>query len=277
MGRVLMESAISCTQPYTLSRPSADRWMPFDVGSLMLLLVLIAGAVVTAARGSRALIPALTTGAGLLLAAFVLLPRVLLSSAYADMRLVPTLLAIAILAISTRPAPRELQRALAVFALVFFVARTASSAAHYVALDAAHEAQREALDHLPPRQRVAALVNAECATTWASKRLDHFSGVAIARREAFENDQWALEGAQLLRVSYPAAGRWAEDPSQLIRPDHCTEPGYPTDDQAMADLPRNAFDYVWLVDFPPERWPTDPGLERVWTGEATGALFRVVR
>ncbi len=41
-------------------------------------------------------------------------------------------------------------------------------------------------------------------------------------------------------------------------------------------LPRDAFDYVWLIDLPEERWNSFPGLVPIWTGGHSGILYRVL-
>ena len=43
--------------------------------------------------------------------------------------------------------------------------------------------------------------------------------MAIVRREGFSNDQWVIEGVNLLDLKYRAAGYFAADPSQMVRPE----------------------------------------------------------
>ena len=86
---------------------------------------------------------------------------------------------------------------------------------------------------------------------------------SIVRREGFSNDQWLIEGVNLLDLKYRAAGYFAADPSQLVRPQRLPRSAAPDDRQALAALPRDDFDYVWLIDVP----PYDP---RLVAGHAAG-------
>ena len=52
-------------------------------------------------------------------------------------------------------------------------------------------------------------------------------------------------------LKYRAAGYFAADPSQLVRPNGCHERLHRTIGESLAALPRNDFDFVWLVDVPP--------------------------
>ena len=59
---------------------------------------------------------------------FAILPRIVFGSAYADMRLVPYLMAVALLAIRFRGAPdRTTAQVLAVLGLLFFATRTVAN------------------------------------------------------------------------------------------------------------------------------------------------------
>jgi hypothetical protein len=90
--------------------------------------------------------------------------------------------------------------------------------------------------------------------------------MVIVRREGFSNDQWLLEGVNLLDLRYRAAGYFAADPSQLVRPDHCHDRLHRTISQSLSALPRKDFDYVWLVDVPPYDPSIVEGMKPVWRG-----------
>ena len=100
--------------------------------------------------------------------------------------------------------------------------------------------------------------------------------MAIVRREAFVNGQWSMAGAQLLRIKYAPAKGFAEDPTQILRPKWCRDPRARTLEYSLAHFPRDAFDFVWLIDARPARWPNQPDLRQVWHGPHSGALYRVV-
>ena len=84
-----------------------DRWQLFDIASVGVLFLLLFKAIrdpnVQYSRN-------LGLSAVFLLAVYILLPRVVFGSAYADMRLVPFLIAIAIVAIRPKPACRSAAR-----------------------------------------------------------------------------------------------------------------------------------------------------------------------
>jgi hypothetical protein len=249
-----------------------DRWMWFDLASVALLCLLVAGAIRTRwLRFSRQLAAAALA----LAAAYLLLPRILLGSAYADMRLAPYLLALALISVRLVEAPARAGRLLAVAGLVFFTARTAAATVSTGLHDARYDRELAAVNALPQGARVVAFVGKTCADPWAKSRLDHLPALAIVRREAFANDQWALAGAQLLRVTYPAGGAFVADPSQLVVPRGCRAPEWRTIDAALRDFPRGAFDYVWLIGPPPHDTALLRDLRPVWrSGESV--LYRIM-
>src|SRR5690349_6736492 len=104
-----------------------DRWKVFDIASLV-----VPGLVFLYATFSRKLTLSrnLAFSAIVLAVCFVMVPRIVFGSAYADMRLVPYLMAVALLAIRFRGAPdRTTAQVLAVLALLFFATRTAANTA----------------------------------------------------------------------------------------------------------------------------------------------------
>lgn len=214
--------------------------------------------------------------AALLIAVFVLLPRVLLGSAYADMRLVPYMLAVLILAL--RPLKdRRAAVGVAVIATLFFVGRITVTTLAFQKFERNYDTQLQALDHIPEGSRVMALANIPCRSAWYTSRMEHLSSMATVRRQAFVNDQWVAPGAQLLRIDYPPAGRYySHDPSQIVRRPDCRARNEPILEIALEYFPRNAYDYVWMIDMPRNRWPIDPDLKPVWIGNRFGILYRIV-
>jgi hypothetical protein len=219
--------------------------------------------------------PQLIRAALILIFAFVMLPRVILGSAYADMRLAPYMIAVLLLALM--PANRRLHPLIAIAAVGFFVVRMAIQTESYVRIDQGYRGQLAALDHLPRGARVFALADLECIGHPNSPRLDHMEAMGIVRREAFTNGQWTMAGAQLLRVDFPGASGFSGDPSQILRPGRCRQPNSFTYPAVLGQFPRAAFDYLWLINFTPERRPAhDAGLVPVWQGPR-GALYRIRR
>ncbi|WP_076068827.1 hypothetical protein [Sphingomonas montana] len=212
-----------------------------------------------------------------LFAAYAVLPRVLLGSAYADMRMAPYALAVAAVALRPVGDARWWRPALAIAALLFLLVRLTGHTLHYARLDRAYDEQLAAIDHLPVGARVMVLVNLPCEGTWSYSRMDHLGSIAIGRKQAFVNGQWAMAGAQLLTIRNPHVGRFGGDPTQMLRPLRCRRRGEPVFRDTLVNFPRAAYDYLWLIDMPRSGWVRYPDLMPVWHGRARGILYRVVR
>jgi hypothetical protein len=252
-----------------------DRWQPFDVASLFVLVGVIGLAVRHAALSfSRNL----ATSALTLLAVFVLLPRIVFGSAYADMRLAPYLFAIAIIAIRPKPdASKRFLGAVALAGLAFFGARIAGHTISLGMASARYDRALVALDAMPRGARVAAFTPRTCGFQWSTNRMEHLPALVIVRRQGFSNDQWVVSGANLMTVTKTDAPEFAIDPSQLVVPAPCRG-GSPwmTVDQALARLPRAAFDYVWLIDPPRYDIRLTTGMTPVWR-DGGDVLYRIDR
>ena len=225
----------------------------------------------------------LVLGVGCLALVFVMLPGQMLGSAFADMRLMPTVLALALIA--ARPAitmERRLERfpvrwyhltiqktrqnknperfpdpvrsgnalvvGLAITGLLFAGARLAGNTISMMRYDAAFTADLAALDAIPPNSQLVSLAVEHCDNTyvpWERERRMHFGGYAIARKHDFSNDQWLIPGGQLLGVHNPAAGAFASDPSEVTHAGACR--GRPGMINTVARIPP-ATRYLWLVE-----------------------------
>ena len=241
-----------------------DQWKWFDIGSLI-----AAGLVFLFALVSRKLTLSrnLAFSAIVLAISFAIIPRIVFGSAYADMRLVPYLIAVAILAIRFRGAPdRRTAQVLAVIGLLFFATRTAANTISLGMAGADQRAKLHAIDVMPRGARVITLTGMSCSEYWPLLRNSHLGAMVIVRREGFSNDQWLLEGVNLLDLKYRAAGYFAADPSQLVRPNRCLDRLHRMIDQSLSALPRDDFDYVWLVDVPPYNPALVAGMRPVWRG-----------
>src|SRR6185369_13589953 len=116
-------------------------------------------------------------------------------SAYADMRLVPYLFAVALLAIRFRGAPdRRTAQVLAVLGLAFFAMRIAGNTISLGMAANDQKAKLEALNLMPEGSRVITLTGMPCSEYWPMLRNSHLGAMVIVRREGFSNDQWLLEG-----------------------------------------------------------------------------------
>jgi hypothetical protein len=249
-----------------------ERWETWDKLGACLLIGL---ALLSALRRGFRMRHAIVLATLLMLLIFILLPRILFGSAYADMRLAPFMIAIAVLGIRpTGWVERRLSGALAVAGLLFFATRLAVTTHTFADIDRVWRRQLAAIDHIAPGSRVLVQAATLCSAAWRSDRVDHIGSFAIVRRDAFTNDQWAMAGAQLVTVRYNAGAPFVVDPSQMLRPPFCR--GYRENVLAttMANLPTAAFDYLWLIDLPRSDWPRDPRLVPVWNGGTRGILYR---
>ncbi len=247
-----------------------DRWIWLDLPALLVVVA----AVYAGIRGQAGRIaPQAAAAAALTALAFLLLPFTLLGSAYADLRLLPFAFAVALAGLT--PKEGAPVRVIALAGLAFFLLRTLASTASFAFYDADWRRELAALDHLPRGARVFALVGDGCDQPWAHSRRTHLPAFATARRAAFANDQWRMEGAPLLRVTLPV-GYFAHDPSQISVVQPCPhDPNLLPRADALTDFPRNLFTHVWLIDapIPPH---AAAGLTLVWK-QGGSALYAVDR
>ena len=248
-----------------------DRWKWYDVASLGVAVLVL----VEALRNPRLTFSRNLAFSGLVLVAgFVLLPRIIFGSAYADMRLVPYMIAVLLLAIRYR---NEKGLAggtvLAVLGLLFCVVRLGGNAVSLAMASNDQQTTLAALDKVPPGARVLSLVQLNCVNAWPLPRNSHLGAMVMVRKEGFSNDQWVMEGMNVLQLKYAKAGLYAADPSNLIRPNWCRDGLHRTVDSALAGIPKGAFDYVWLIDPPAYDPRLVAGMQLVWRGPNT-ILYR---
>jgi hypothetical protein len=253
-----------------------DRWRLFDFGSLIFVGLIFLFAVVSAViRWQLTFSRNLFFSALVLVAGFIIIPRIVFGSAYADMRLAPYMIAVAVLAIRFRGAPKHwLAQGLAIFAIAFVVLRMAGTTASMAIAADDQQEQLAALDHIPMGARVVTLVGDACGFHWPLPRNSHLGAMVTVRREGFSNDQWVLEGMNLLDLHYAAADGFAADPSQRARPNGCQVGLLRSIDEALRGIPRHAFDFVWLVEVPPFDPALTKGLQPVWRTPGS-ILYRI--
>ena len=254
-----------------LLRMFRDRWEMFD---------LVSAAVVLAVPLFALAHPRLTLSrnlafSGLILAAtYILLPRIVFGSAYADMRLVPYAAAIFVLAVRFKAETKfPLATWLAVAAVGFMLVRLIGTTTSMFIAGQRQAQQLKAFDHIEQGSRLAILVWDECEQ-WSLRRSDHLGAIATVRKEAYTNDHWPMAGSSLLSVRYPQAGWFQRDPSQIVRDAGCRHEGWAVR-AALANLPRGAFDYLWLVDMRPipRAWVSD--WRPVWASEGSILMKKI--
>ncbi|MEP7221289.1 MAG: hypothetical protein ABI673_01335 [Novosphingobium sp.] len=191
-----------------------DHWQNWDAASAIFLLLAVGGAW---HLPHFRLHKGLALGAIFLLVCFVAVPTTLIGSAFADMRLVPTLLAVTLLA--ARPGAdcgRRLLLAVTIAGVAFAGARFAGNGIALARIDRQFTRTLSVLPAVPRDTLLVTVAISRCdiSLPWDADRRLHLAGYALARRGAFANDQWVLPGAQLLTVHNPAAGRFVTEPSQ---------------------------------------------------------------
>ncbi|MEO6247713.1 MAG: hypothetical protein ABIO85_03920 [Sphingomicrobium sp.] len=250
-----------------------DRWDWYDQASLvvvaLLFLVVLCHRKLTFSRN-------MVFSALVLIAVYLLLPRIIFGSAYADMRLVPFIFAVILLAMRFKADTHlPTARALAIAGLVFCGVRLAGTTLSLALASLDQSATLEALERVEPGARVLTLVGHRCNDNWALPRNAHLGAMVIVRREGFSNDQWPMVDAKLLGVRNAAKLGWfAYDPSEQVRPSRCSNREHWPINFALSRFPRAEFDYVWLVDPPSYDRGLITNLTPLWRGPAS-TLYRV--
>ncbi len=250
-----------------------DRWQMFDIVSIFALL----GLILVSMRNPRLEFSrSLGLCALILLVAFLMLPRIIFGSAYADMRLIPFVIATAVLAIRPKPATsRALLGTLAVLGLAFFAARVTATTVSLSRASARADRALQALEHVPVGARVATFVVRSCTLEWSTNRMEHLAGIVMVRRHGFSNDQWEVSGANLMSIVKKDAPGFAFDPSQMVVPRPCPQTSeWKSLDKSLVSLPRNAFDYLWLIDIPRHDERLTADMRRIWSN-GPDQLYRI--
>ncbi len=249
-----------------------DRWQAFDIASTAILyLILFKGFRDPNIEYSRNL----GLSALFLLAVFLVVPRVVFGSAYADMRLAPFMVAIALIAL--RPKKGLSMRGaatLAAMGLLFFGVRIAATTVSFWQYDQSYDRELKALDHIPVGARLISFVGETCHHEWLMSRLEHLPALALERRMAYANDQWSMAGAQLLTTQYKATRGFRHDPSQIVSDVQCPREWWRPIARSLAKFPRDAYDYVWLIQPPAYDKKLEAGLIPVWRN-GISAVFRI--
>lgn len=248
-----------------------DRWVAFDGFSIVFLMAVLCGSIFSR---QTPIAPSMRAPLALLVIAFLVVPFWLMSSAFADMRLVPALLMLwcAFISWPKTVKKREIQLAAAV-ALAFCGIRIAGNTASYYLYDRDFKRELVALDHIPSHARLYSATKLECKNSWFFSRKWHLPSIALVRNRAYANDQWVAVGAQSIRSKVNAPG-YDIDRSQLVSPSHCVkQPKYDIN-RKLKQLPRDQFDYVWLIDVPSYDPKLMQGMTLLWS-DRNSAVYRV--
>lgn len=250
-----------------------DRWSYYDwLGVMATTAVLIGSILNDRLSFSRNL----AVSALAMVVLFTLLPTIVFGSAFADMRVVPYMIATALLAIRFCGAVDvRLARWIALAGLLFTVVRLATNTVSFALASDALQRELAMVDRLPMGARVLFLAGQPCGDLWELPRKSQLGSMLIVRRDALVNNQWKVPGAPLLSVrNHDRLGWFAYDPSEHVRPNDCGTWEHWAINRSLAQFPRDRFDYVWITDAP----PFDPRLVAGWQllgRNGTSLLFKI--
>jgi hypothetical protein len=267
-----------------------DRWLIWDSVGVAVGFVLI---------GASAFDRNLTSSRKLMFTSlilfliFLVIPEKTFGSSYSDMRLMPFVIILALVSIKKSSVANEkVSCVLALIGVAFFGLRIAGNTASFFIEDKETRNHLVALNYIPSGETVLSLVGHDCMGQWKLQRYLHLGSFVIARKRGYSNDQWARPEAHLLQSKYAAAGAFAIDPSQFVYSKKCVnrtqlelkqgklklksnETSVRSIDDALAEFPRTAFDYVWLISVPDLAVGSNlQGLDLVWRSEDS-ALYRI--
>jgi hypothetical protein len=247
-----------------------EAWGPdlMTTAALLGAAVIIAGLCV--ARRIR-LRPDLAVAAVALLLLFLALPQWLFGSYYADMRLLPP--ALILLFASVRPLSAPVGRLVGTLGLALFAAQVGATARGWHVRAGEVERDLAVLDRVPRGSRIATFAYRSDCPGWTPSTLEHVPSLAIVRRSAFVNSEFAYAGQNLMSPIYNLGRDFNGVPSNLIarREEPCGGRPLPA---MLAALPRDRFDFVWIFEALP---PADMAWLRPVAAGPHGRLYRIVR
>ncbi len=237
---VLFEKWLPMEKIYGIPNLLRAEWQIFDNASITLLLM----AVVWLQIDKR-----FTRNAGLRLAALALLvtafvlPALVLSSYFADVRLYAPMLMVALLAISGLPKREAALVGLAGAAL--FLLRIGETSIGWMMRGAEMEADLKALDRVPMGARIAVLAHSSECGVWPLAGRNHAPSLAIVRRHAFVNTEWDIPGQHLMKPIYNDVHGFNDSRTvDLFNPAFGC-PGFRVR-RFLREVPRDRFDYIWM-------------------------------
>ncbi|WP_456621482.1 hypothetical protein [Bradyrhizobium sp. P5_C12] len=249
-----------------------------NIGLDTLTLLLAIGLLYFAIRSRDVrLNPALLVGAAIFLVLILLMPGLMFGAVYADVRLWPIFFIVGLTAIAPTDRPWRGSAIVAGMALAVFGIRIVAMAVGFAAYDASFAQHLQALNDVPRGASIAVLTRPPSCEPWRAPRVAHLGSLAIVQRDAFVNSQWdASAGQQLLTPLRARGTEFNADPSQYIQP----LPGGCEGDLSaalahrIAQIPRDRFEYVWLLDVDAAHVTALPRLRRLYQG-GRSALYQL--
>lgn len=234
---------------YHLANVLADRWEGWDYGCAVALAVVIG--VLWRSR-AVALHKGLALASVVLLALYFVMPGVAYGSAYADMRLTPTIFALALICARPRSemSPRGRQ-VLAVAAIAFMLARLGGNTVSMAMWDRQIRQETAVVDGVPRGSQLVTFISQPCRAQWLQNRIrdTHAASYALTRRHAFANDQWQMTGGQLLRIHNPVTGLFQDAETGSMVGEQCQ--GFNQLLRAVKNVPPEV-PLLWIVWHSPE-------------------------
>jgi hypothetical protein len=236
-----------------------ERWEVWDKACAALLIALPLLAIVQIGFRIRYIAVLATL---FMLVIFTLMPRILIGSAYADMRLAPFMVAVAVIGLRPKGWVERHLRASRGRWLSSSPPRLASPR-NFIDIDGSGWAVAAS-----SRSRPVASCRAgqrPCSARLAERPRRPYRLFAIVRRDAFTNDQWACRARTASASAIRRCADFVVDPSQMMRPLGHASAGRRRSAWTCSACPAGAFDYLWMIDCRAAtgRGPApDPGLDR---------------
>jgi len=234
---------------YHLVNVLSDRWEPWDYACGVALIAVIVlfwrSPLVVLHKG-------LALAAVVLLALYFVMPEAVYGSAYADMRLTPTIFALALICV--RPLPEMSgghRRIIAVAAMVFMLTRIGGNTVSMAMWDRQIRQETAVIEAVPRGSQLLTFIAQPCRDLWMQNRIrdTHAASYALTRRHAFANDQWQMPGGQLMRIHNPAVGPFYEAGTGSLVGEQCQ--GFNQLQRAIGNIP-DGIPLLWIVWHTPE-------------------------
>jgi hypothetical protein len=210
---------------------------------------------------------ALVVAAAVILALILLMPGQMFGSHYADIRLWPIFFIVGLAAIAPANAGWRGASVIAGVALALFVVRIGATSAGFAAYDQSYARHLRALDYAPEGASIAVLTYDPNCEGWRHERVAHIGSLAIVRKDAFVNSQWEIPGGLLITPLHASGTAFNADPSENVGPPGCHGPIGPALQEKFRQIPRDRFDYVWLLGFDPRVVQPPPGVRLLYSDD----------
>jgi hypothetical protein len=252
-----------------------DHNMALDVGTVIVLVFALFWMLREKYATAAASLMWPAIGLGL---TYIFMPAVVMTSAFADKRIAHVFFIVLLLSIRWEKKNTNHALFLASFFLLLFCLRMG------ITTFAWHEADRQtdrnlaALNKVPSGSPILVYMYNFCGgRTWdINYEYNHLTDMAVVRRNSFVNSQWAVPGAQLLRIKYNQDNRYHSDPSQYVSSRECPETFLPQLADELKRFPRDRFDYVWITNTNNRKPDLPPDLEILQQDE-NAMLLRIIK